>query len=102
MLDHFFMLGDICLHNDNYNKCNECNLILPFDLDFYSNKTIKELKQEENDEKNDNDCISNNKNIFNNKYNLCKECYLSDKIEFDKKQNLNLIKISSGLDNISD
>ena len=35
----FYIIGNICLHNDNYNKCNECDLFLPFDLDFYSNKT---------------------------------------------------------------
>ena len=89
----FFLLGKVCLFDDNYNKCNECQLYLPIDLDFYSNKTNKQLQQED---------IKNETKKLIDKYNLCKECYSSDKIESDKKQNLNIVKISTGLDNVSD
>ena len=85
-----FSIGKICLYNDNYNKCNLCELIIPFDMNFYSNKSSEELEQEDIDDK-----IKS----FKDKYNLCKICY-NENIESNK--NLNKVKISTGIENIND
>lgn len=75
--------------NSNYNNyCYECKLFLPIDLHFYSNKLCEEIE---------NEYIYNKQKILNDKYNLCRECY-----KINKKDNLNLVKVSTGFDNISD
>lgn len=87
----FYFLDDLCLYvNDNeyiYNRCNECQLIIPIDMNFYSNKTNIELQ---------NEILSPSSGKLKDKYNLCKECCKH------KTVNLHLVKISSGIDNISD
>lgn len=94
-----YILGNIYTGRDNYSVCSECKLILPFDLDFYSNKSQMEIN---NLNYADNDDVDNNEEKINDEYNLCKYCYSNDKIDLCKKQNLNLVKISTGLDNVSD
>lgn len=63
-----FLLGNLCFSSmyNNYNYCNKCNLILPFDLEFYSNKLCEEIEEEN---------MYPDKIILNDKYNLCYECY---------------------------
>lgn len=88
-----FSIGNICLSKAKYNVCNKCKLIIPYDMDFYSNK----LQEELNNALNDDD--DNDKNIDINEYNLCRCCYKNNEIYSNK---LNLVKISSGFDNICD
>lgn len=81
----YYSLGDLYFGAVN-NYCNECKLVLPFDLHFYSNKSCEEIANE-----------IYNTNKLEDKYNLCKECY-----KIHKDENLNLVMVSTGLDNISD
>lgn len=82
----FYRLENICLYDDNYNQCNKCQLFIPIDMNFYSNKTNIELQNE----------ILPSGEKLKDKYNLCKECCKY------KTDDLHLVKVLSGVDNISD
>ena len=62
----FYCLENICLYDDNYNQCNKCQLFIPIDMNFYSNKTNTELQNE----------ILPSGERQKDKYNLCKEIFL--------------------------
>ena len=85
-----FLIGSVSFMNDeiNYNKCNKCNLIIPFDMNFYSNKTNIIINK-----------CNTKEEVDENKYNLCKLCY-DQTNDIDK--NLNVVKFATNIDNLRD
>ncbi len=98
-------VGHIYLETIKYIKCNECELYLPFDLDFYSNITQKELKKYmyNNNSAVSNNDIENNDTCKKNIYNICPLCYEYDNLDQEiQKHTLNKVNMSTGLGNICD
>jgi len=83
----------------NIFTCNECKLIIPFDMEFYSNKTNAKINCSDDDSSDDDSSIKNKdvSDVSLNQCNVCKICY--DK---DKHKELNVVKKTTGLDNMLD